>query len=77
MANNIYRVPLSRNYIYQTPPPTFSKAVKYPVPKRSVLSVISIEDIPPPTYEQYLKTQQQYNSCSVTSGASENCFHEV
>lgn len=72
MSNNIYRIPLSRNYIYQTPPPTFRKAIKCPVPKRPSLqvAVINIEDIPPPTYEQYLKAQQQYdssNECCKTS----------
>lgn len=63
MSNNIYRIPLSHNYIYQTPPPTFRKAIKYPVPKRSSLqvAVINVEDIPPPTYEQYLRAQLQYD----------------
>lgn len=55
MANNIYRIPLSRNYVYQTPPPTFSKAVSYPMPKRVSVN-IQIEDVPPPTYQQYIKS---------------------
>ncbi|CAL8126642.1 unnamed protein product [Orchesella dallaii] len=65
LANNIYHIPLSRNYIYQTPPPTFSKAVKFPRAPQRVSINIAIEELPPPTYDEYLNAQKLASHVSV------------